>query len=57
MLLRHSVNLIAITSAPITIHHGLPFKHTQSVIRLTRNSQIYCYWLATALITSQMTNR
>jgi hypothetical protein len=34
-----------------------PFKHTQGIIRLCRNGQIYYYWLATALITSQMTNQ
>ena len=57
MLLRHIINLIAITSAPITVYHGLPFKYTQGIIWPDRNRQIYYYWLATTFITSQMTNQ
>ena len=34
----------------------LPFKYTRGIIWLNRNGQIYYYWVATALITSQMTN-
>lgn len=35
----------------------LPFKYTQGITWLNRNGQIYCYWVATALITSQVNNR
>lgn len=34
----------------------LPFKYARGIIWLNRNVQIYYYWVATALITSQMTD-